>query len=143
MRIYVTFALILSITLLLSACEKLKGLRETQPPAPAETVAAAPTAESAEKEPFHPPTKEEYYRMLRAGYKPPLRTVSGEGYTTTGTAPRERRPISEAEGYELKYKFGEGRKYAASGRGDEPEAPSYIEHDNDGTYPPREFKGHD
>lgn len=143
MRIYATFAVVLSSTLLLSSCEKLKGLRETRPPAPPETVAAAPTAESPEKEPFHPPTKEEYYRMLRAGYKPPLRTVSGEGYTTTGTAPRERRPISEAEGNALKEKFGEGRKYAASGRGDEPKAPSYIERDKDGTYPPREFKGRD
>jgi hypothetical protein len=143
MRKYAIIALAVGITFSFCGCEKLKGIRETQPSAPAETVAAAPTAESSAKEPFRPPTKEEYYRMLRSGYRPPRHAVSGEGYTPTGTTPGERRAISEAEGYELKVKFGEGRKYAASGRGDEPEAPSYVEHDDEGTYPPREFKGDD
>lgn len=143
MHKYLIIALALGITFSFCGCEKLKGLRGNEPPAPAETVAAAPTAESSAKEPFHPPTKEEYYRMLRAGYRPPRHTVSSEGYAPAATTPGEHRPISEAEGYDLKVKFGEGRKYAASGRGDEPEAPSYVEHDDEGTYPPREFKGHD
>jgi hypothetical protein len=145
MRTYLALDLLISVALLISACSKMRGSHEPLPAVPADTVAAAPTAESADGEPFHPPTKEEYYHMLRAGYKAPLRTVSGDGYRTTGTAPGTRYPISEAEGYDLKYKFGEGRKAAASGRGEEPEVPSYIEHgeDDDGTYPPREFKGHD
>lgn len=143
MRKYVPIALALGIAFSFFGCEKLWGRAESEPSPPADTVAAAPTAETPEKEPFHPPTKEEYYRMLRAGYRPPRLAVSGEGYTPTGTPRRERRAISEAEGYELKVKFGEGRKYAASGRGEEPKAPSYVEHDDEGTYPPREFNGHD
>ncbi len=142
MHKYLIIALAVGVTFSFYGCDKLKGLKETQPPAPAETVAAAPTAETPEKESFRPPTKEEYYRMLRAGYKPPRHVVTGEGYAPTTTS-GGRRPISEAEGHDLKVKFGEGRKYAASGRGDEPEAPSYVEHDDEGTYPPREFEGHE
>lgn len=126
-----------------SGCEKFKGRTENGPRASAETVAAAPATEKPEFEPFHVPTKEEYYRMLRAGYKSPRRTVTDEGHARNRNTPRERYPIAEAEGDALKVKFGEGRKYAASGRGDEPKVPSYVERDDDGTYPPREFKGHD
>jgi hypothetical protein len=137
------FALALAVAVGICGCEKLKSLREGQTRGPAETVAAPPSAETAAKGPFHPPTKEEYYRMLRAGYKPPRHAVSGEGYASAGTTPSTRSPISEAEGNALKEKFGEGRKFAASGRGEEPKAPSYVEHDDEGTYPPKEFKGHD
>jgi hypothetical protein len=140
---YFSFVLALAVAVAICGCEKLKNLREGQTRGPAETVAAAPSAETAAKKPFHPPTKEEYYRMLRAGYKSPRRVVSGEGYAPAGTTPPKRSPISEAEGNALKEKFGEGRKYAASGRGEEPKAPSYVEHDDDGTYPPREFNGGD
>lgn len=143
MRKYVPIAFALGIAFSFCGCEKLRGRAESEPSAPGDTVAAAPTAETPEKEPFHVPTKEEYYRMLRAGYEPPRHAVTGEGYTPTGTPRRERRAVSEAEGYELKVKFGEGRKYAASGRGEQPKTPSYVEHDDEGTYPPREFKGHD
>ncbi len=143
MHKYVIVAAALGTAFSFCGCEKLRGLRENQPPAPAETVAAAPTADPPEKEPFRPPNKEEYYRMLRAGYEPPRHTVTGEGYSPTAGTPGESRPISEAEGYDLKVKFGEGRKYAASGRGDEPKTPSYVEHDDEGTYPPREFNGRD
>ena len=139
---YFVFAAALAAVAALSGCEKFKGRTENGPRAPAETVAAAPTTEKPELESFHVPTKDEYYRMLRAGYKRPRRTVTGGGYASSRKTPRERYPISEAEGDALKVKFGEGRKYAASGRGDEPKVPSYVEHD-DGTYPPREFKGHD
>ncbi len=140
---YLIFVLALAVAVATFGCEKLKNLRERQPREPAETVAAAPSAETAAKKPFRPPTKEEYYRMLRAGYKPPRHVVSGEGYAPAGTTPSKRSPISEAEGNALKEKFGEGRKYAASGRGEEPKAPSYVEHGGDGTYPPKEFKGGD
>ena len=44
MRKYVPIAFVRVITFSFCGCEKLKGLRETQPPAPAETVAAASTA---------------------------------------------------------------------------------------------------
>ncbi len=135
---YANIALALAVAFSICGCEKLAGRGET---APAETVASAPPGEAPQEEPFHPPTKEEYYRMLRAGYKPPRHAVSGESYAPTGTGPSKRSPISEAEGNALKEKFGEGRKYAASGRGEEPKAPSYVEHDEDGTYPPKEFKG--
>jgi len=88
MRKYVPIAFARVITFSFCGCEKLKSLRETQPPAPAETVAAVPTAKTPEKEPFRPPTKEEYYHMLRAGYEPPRHAVTGEGYTPTGKPPR-------------------------------------------------------
>jgi len=139
---YVAVAAALAIIAILGGCEKLKGLSKNEPSEPAGPAVAAPAAETAAKKPFRAPTKEEYYRMLRAGYKPPRGIVTGEGYTSSGATPAKRPPLSEAEGDALKAKFGEGRKYAASGRGEEPKAPSYIEHD-DGTYPPREFKGHD
>jgi hypothetical protein len=137
---YVNIVLGLAVAFSICGCEKLAGRGETPP---AETVASAPPAEAPQEKPFYPPTKEEYYRMLRAGYQPPRHAVSGEGYAPTGTSPSKRSPVSEAEGNALKEKFGEGRKYAASGRGEEPKAPSYVEHDEDGTYPPKEFKGGD
>jgi len=128
-------------TSMFGACSRLKGGDERQPTAAAPVaVGTAATAETAA--PFHVPTKEEYYQMLRAGYEPPRHTVSGNGYSS-GSAGTTRPRLSEKEGEGLKWKFGEGRKAAAGGRGEAPKAPSWVQHDDEGTYPPRDFKGGD
>ena len=137
------FAVAVAATLILGAggCEKIKTLttKDTEPVP--DSVAAPASAEPAKKV-ERAPTKEEYYRLLREGYEPPRRTVRAGDTYYSGTTPTERRPISEKEGEGLKVKFGEGRKYAESGRGEQPKVPSYIDEDDDGTYPPRDFKGH-
>jgi len=143
MRNLLAIAAAAAVIIAVCGCEKVKEFSaEETDPAP-DSVAPAP--ETATNEVCRAPTKEEYYKLLREGYEPPRRTVrgGGYGYSGTGTTPTPRRKISEAEGEAMKRKFGEGRKYAASGRGDKPEVPSYIDEDEDGTYPPRDFKGHD
>ena len=143
MRNFLAVAVTAGLIVAAGGCEKIKTLSgKYTEPAP-DSVAPPASAEPAKKA-FRAPTKEEYYRMLREGYKQPRRSVrAGDpGYSGAGTAPVERREISEKEGEGLKVKFGEGRKYAASGRGEDPKVPSYIDEDEDGTYPPREFKGH-
>lgn len=141
MRNFLAVAVAVGLVVMVGGCEKIKTLSGKGTETAPDSV-TAPAAEPAKKA-FRAPTKEEYYRMLREGYKRPRRSVraGGPGYSGAGTAPVERREISEKEGEALKVKFGEGRKYAASGRGEDPEVPSYIDEDEDGTYPPREFKG--
>jgi hypothetical protein len=140
MRNFLLIALAAGLVLAAAGCEKIKTLAgKDAEPAP-DSVAAPASAEPVKKV-ERAPTKEEYYRMLREGYQPSRRTVRAGGYDYSGTTPSERRVISEKEGEGMKVKFGEGRKFAASGRGEEPKVPSYIDEDDDGTYPPREFKG--
>jgi hypothetical protein len=142
MRTFSALAAAAVLALAANGCEQLKTLagREAEP-APDSVAAPAPNEPVAKT--FRAPTKGEYYRLLREGYKPPRRAVRTGGPSYAGTASGERREISEKEGEGLKAKFGEGRKYAASGRGEEPKVPSYIDEEEDGTYPPREFQGHD
>ncbi|HUU57410.1 MAG TPA: hypothetical protein VMW93_08720 [bacterium] len=144
MRNFLAVAVAVGLVVMVGGCEKIKTLSGKDTESAPDSVTAPASAEPAKKA-FRAPTKEEYYRMLREGYKPPRRSVraGGPGYSGAGAAPGERREISEKEGEALKIKFGEGRKYAASGRGEEPEVPSYIDEDEDGTNPPREFEGHD
>jgi hypothetical protein len=140
MRNFLVIAVAAGLIVAAGGCEKIKTLSgKDAGPAPGSVAAPAP-AEPAKKA-YRAPTKEEYYRMLREGYEPPRRTVRAGGYDYSGTTPTGRREISEKEGEGMKVKFGEGRKYAASGRGEEPKVPSYIDEDEGGTYPPREFKG--
>jgi hypothetical protein len=142
MRNLLALAVAAGLIVAVGGCEKIKTLTGNRTKPAPDSVAAPAPAEPAKKA-ERAPTKEEYYRMLREGYEPPRRNVRTGGYSYSGTTPAKRRKISEKEGEGLKVKFGEGRKYAASGRGEEPEVPSYIDEDDDGTYPPREFKGHD
>lgn len=139
MRNFLAVAVAAGLIVATGGCEQIKTLSGKEPePAPDSVAAPAEPAKKASRA----PTKEEYYRLLREGYEPPRRTVRTGGYGYSGT-PAKRREISEKEGEGMKVKFGEGRKYAASGRGEEPEVPSYIDEDEGGTNPPREFKGHD
>jgi hypothetical protein len=144
MRNFLAIAAAAGLILLFGGCEKLKIFSDKDAAPAPDSVAAPAPAEPVAKAP-RVPTKEEYYRLLRRGYKPPRRSVrtGGYDYSGSGAAPAQRREISEAEGEALKRKFGEGRKYAASGRGEEPKVPSYIDQDKDGTNPPRDFKGHE
>ncbi|UCH79184.1 MAG: hypothetical protein JSU81_04350 [Candidatus Coatesbacteria bacterium] len=137
-------AVFLSVAIIIPAagCERLKLFSEEETAPEAETVAAPAPEEKPAEKPVGAPNKEEYYRMLRAGYEPPRRTVRSGGYLGSGTPRPERRTLSEKEGEGLKWKYGEGRKFAASGRGEEPKIPEYIDHD-DGTNPPREYRGDD
>lgn len=140
MRNFLLIAVAAGLIVAAGGCEKIKTL-STKESEPAPDSVAAPAPAEPAKKVERAPTKEEYYRLLREGYEPPRRTVRAGGYDDSGTTPTKRRVISEKEGEGMKVKFGEGRKYAASGRGDEPKVPSYIDEDDDGTYPPREFKG--
>jgi len=137
-------AIFFAVTLVIASvgCDRLRLFSQEEGETEAETVAAPPPQEKPAEKRVGAPTKEEYYRMLRSGYEPPRRAVSGEGYLGSGTPPRERRTLSEKEGEGLKWKYGEGRKFAASGRGEEPKIPEYIDHD-DGTNPPRGYRGDD
>jgi hypothetical protein len=140
MRNFFAVAVAVGLILAVGGCEKIKTItgKGTEP---APDSVAAPAPKEPVKKVSRAPTKEEYYRLLREGYEPPRRTVRTGDYDYTGTTPTKRRVISEKEGEGMKVKFGEGRKFAASGRGEEPKVPSYIDEDDDGTYPPREFKG--
>jgi hypothetical protein len=140
MRKFLAVAVAAGLIVAVGGCEQIKTLSgKDAEPAPV----AAPAPKEPAKKVYRAPTKEEYYRLLREGYEPPRRTVRAGGYDYYGTTPTERRKISEKEGAGMKVKFGEGRKFAASGRGEEPKVPSYIDEDEGGTYPPRELKGHD
>jgi len=115
-------------------CEGFKkafGQSDAAPTAaPPSTAVSAPAPAPAPKGPFQPWDKSKYFDMLHKGYKPPARTVTSGGYTSSGTGTGKTRVISEKEGEGLKYKYGEGKKYAASGRGDDPELPDFIKKDD-------------
>ncbi|MGD8719798.1 MAG: hypothetical protein PVH29_13370 [Candidatus Zixiibacteriota bacterium] len=142
MRVVFSVSAAILAVAFLCGCEQLKVTADEDVVEPAETVAKAPAPEPRVKTLDRAPTKEEYYKMLQDGYKPPSRTVTSGGYSYGGSSTPPKRKLSEAEGDALKVKYGEGRKYAHSGRGEDPEIPSYVDHD-DGTNPPREFKGGD
>jgi len=120
---------------LAGACERIKNV--TGRPAPVNKDNSPPRT----VETYKVPTKEEYYRLLMSGYRPPRHTLAAGGYDGGGPA-SPKRPVSEGEGHALKIKYGEGRKYAAAGKGEQPEIPAFLDHD-DGTFPPRGWKGDD
>jgi len=152
MRKWAFFALVAGLAALaVAGCQQFNTLTKKDagtptaaPPSPSTAATKAPVPSTAAKKPGHVPSKMEYYQMLRSGYKPPAHTVSGEGpggAVASGASGRTWN-ITEEEGYLLKYKYGEGRKYYASGHGKKPQAPDYIHHEEGegGTYPPREWK---
>lgn len=116
-------------------CEGMKkalGQGETAlTAAPPSTVAKAPAPPPAPPDPFKAWDKNKYFDMLHKGYTVPTRTATAGGYTGSGTTSGKKRVLSEKEGEGLKYKLGEGRKYAVSGRGADPKVPDFVEKDDD------------
>jgi hypothetical protein len=126
------------VTAVFAGCEGLKqafGQNETAPTAaPPATAVSTPAPAPAPKEPFRTWDKNKYFDMLHRGYKTPARAVTSSGYTgsgTTTTTGGKKRVISEKEGEGLKYKLGEGKKYARSGRGSDPKVPDFINNGDD------------